>query len=312
MRYLRQQLVIGMDSQKKLENSKITIIGLGAIGSSLAEMAARSGIGKVIIIDRDIVEESNLQRQALYSEQDVGKPKAIVARERLMQINSKIEIREVFDNLDYTNIRMINSDLVLDCSDNMETRMLVNDYCRKNKIAWIYAAGVGNKGYVMNIIPGENCFRCVFEGKKSNETCETNGVLASLTNSIASIQFTQAIKILTGQDHQRGLLQLDIWDNKLSILQTGKRNDCKACNGDYEYLRGKNNGMIAFCGSNRYMIKSEFDLGKIRNHLGKIGEIMDFGEMIIFNNMTFFKNKVLITAKNEKEAKSAYSKYVGS
>jgi len=182
MRYLRQEIFreIGKKGQSKLRKSTVAIVGLGALGSVSAELLARAGIGKLIVIDRDIVELSNLQRQSLYDESDIGKPKAIAAKEKLSKINSEIKIDIFIDDLNRENIDKIlslrgkyidekfnkivennkknknNIDLILDCTDNLETRFLVNDFSIKNKIPFIYSSAVGSKGYVFNVMPVKN------------------------------------------------------------------------------------------------------------------------------------------------------------
>ncbi|HLC73472.1 MAG TPA: HesA/MoeB/ThiF family protein, partial [Candidatus Nanoarchaeia archaeon] len=163
MRYQKQELLsyIG-NKQEFLQKKVVAIVGLGAIGSNTANLLARAGIN-LILIDRDIVELENLQRQTLYDEKDIGKPKSIQAKKKLKLINSEIKIEAFVEDLNYKNIdELINSDLILDCSDNMETRFLINDYSIKNDIPWIYAAVLGVNAMSMNIVPQKTpCFRCI-------------------------------------------------------------------------------------------------------------------------------------------------------
>jgi adenylyltransferase/sulfurtransferase len=166
MRYLRQEILreIGKNGQSRLHNSVVAVIGLGALGSVSAELLTRAGIGKLIIIDRDFVELSNLQRQSVYGENDVGKPKAVQAAKHLGRINSEVRIDFYFEDLDFENIGRIlpeKPDLILDCTDNLTTRFLINDYAIKNNIPFIYSAAIGTKGYVFSIIPHRSaCLRC--------------------------------------------------------------------------------------------------------------------------------------------------------
>src|SRR3989344_2567536 len=212
MRYTRQEIFseIGKDGQNKLGKSSVVIVGLGALGSVSAELLARAGIGKLILIDRDIVELSNLQRQSLYDEGDIGKPKALAAKEKLNKINSEVEIDFYVEDLNSGNINEIisingnynnvknnkkyiknnkNTDLILDCTDNLETRFLINDFSVKNRISFIYSSAVGSKGYVFNVIQKKTaCLKCFLKEAAQLGTCETVGVLNTITNLISSIQ----------------------------------------------------------------------------------------------------------------------------
>src|SRR3989344_2817250 len=174
MRYIRQEIFkeIGKIGQQKIGKSAIAIVGLGALGSVSAELLARAGISRLILIDRDVVELSNLQRQSLFDESDIGKPKALAAKEHLNKINSDVEIDFFIDDLNYNNINKIipiknpNNEknnkqvknqisLILDCTDNLESRFLINDFSTKNKIPFIYSSAVESKGYVFDIIPNK-------------------------------------------------------------------------------------------------------------------------------------------------------------
>jgi len=163
MRYSRQEIFskIGKEGQNLLKKSKVAVVGLGATGSSSAELLARAGIGELILIDRDIVELNNLQRQSLYNENDVGNVKAEAIKNHLEKINSEIKIKALVMDLDYKNINEMKADLILDCSDNIETRNLINEYCRKNKLPWIYSGVIGDNGLVLNF-KDDYCFNCVF------------------------------------------------------------------------------------------------------------------------------------------------------
>ena len=194
MRYIRQEIFreVGKKGQNKLGNSTVAIVGLGALGSVSSELLARAGIGKLILIDRDIVELSNLQRQGLFDESDAGKPKSLSAKEKLAEINSEIKIDFFIDDLNFNNIEKLipikNIGLILDCIDNLETRFLINDYCMKNKIPFIYSSAIGTKGYVFNIIPDKDspCLRCFLQEAAKLDTCETAGVLNSIPHLISS------------------------------------------------------------------------------------------------------------------------------
>src|SRR3989344_4557746 len=169
MRYSRQEIFskIGKEGQNLLKKSKVAVIGLGATGSSSAELLARAGVGELILADRDIVELNNLQRQSLYNEDDIGNVKADSIKNHLKKINSEVKIKTLVIDLDYRNINEIKTDLILDCSDNIDTRNLINEYCHKNKINWIYSGVIEDNGIVLNF-NNDYCFSCVFESIKAD------------------------------------------------------------------------------------------------------------------------------------------------
>ncbi len=207
-RYSRQILFreIGRAGQEKLLNSRVLLVGCGALGASHAEILARAGVGFLRIVDRDFVELTNLQRQTLYSETDARErlPKAIAARNRLAEINSEVETDAVVADVNHSNIENLvkDVDLVLDGTDNFQIRYLVNDACVKFGKPWIYGAAVSAYGTTMTIFPNETpCLRCIFEempAAGSAPTCDTAGVIQPIISSISAIQTTEALKILTG------------------------------------------------------------------------------------------------------------------
>jgi adenylyltransferase/sulfurtransferase len=203
-RYIRQVLLeeIGKDGQEKLNNSSALVVGCGALGSVIADHLARAGVGKIKILDRDIAELDNLQRQILFDENDVGSPKAAAAAEKLKRINSEIEIEAMVKDLNPSNAEKVigDVDIVLDGTDNMETRYLINDVCVKKDIPWIYGGAVSTYGMSLNIVPQATaCLVCAFPHMPkagSLPTCDTVGVLNTVPSIIASIQTTEALKIL--------------------------------------------------------------------------------------------------------------------
>lgn len=326
MRYIRQEIFseIGKKGQEKIRKSAVAVIGLGALGSNSAELLARAGIGKLILIDRDIVELSNLQRQSLFDESDVGKPKASQSKEKLKKINNEVGFNVFIEDLNFENIgKILNAnnkiDLILDCTDNLETRFLINDFCIKSKIPFVYSSAVGSKGYVFNVIPGKTaCLRCFLKEAKNLDTCETAGVLNTITNLISSIQANEAIKILLNKDYEKNLLFFDIWKNELLKINVNKNCICCAKN-NFEYLSGKKSSRIVkLCGDNVYQIKTKSidkkQFTNLKNKLKKIGKLVDFGYCVSFDNkITIFADgRALVKAKGEKEAKSVYSRFVGN
>ena len=197
-RYSRQVLLqeIGAEGQLLLQRKKVAIVGIGALGTVSSELLARAGVGSLLLVDRDVIEESNLQRQVLFDEDDLGKSKAAAAREKLEKINQHILIETKAIHLNNKNIGFLKEmDLVLDCTDNLETRFLINEFCKKEQIPWIYAAAIRTSGYVMPIMPAGACLRC-FLDTANLETCDTVGVLNTATVSIAALQTTLALKML--------------------------------------------------------------------------------------------------------------------
>ena len=221
-RYSRQTLldVIGTEGQEKLVNSKAVVIGLGALGGIISTALARAGVGNLKILDRDYVELDNLQRQILFDENDIDSPKAVAAVAKLEKMNSDIKIDSVITDVNFSNIEYLieGADVVVDGTDNMETRFLINDACVKNNIPWVYGGAIGTTGMTMNIIPGKTaCFKC-FVNKIPQPgtlpTCDTAGVINAIPLVIGSIQSVEALKIILGQpDLNEHLIIYDIWQH---------------------------------------------------------------------------------------------------
>ncbi len=317
-RYARQVIIptIGRVGQKVLKQSTIAIIGLGGTGTHTAELLTRLGIEKIIIIDRDIVEESNLNRQILYNEKDLGLPKAIQAKKHLNKINSKINITAHSEDINQDNITKIikKPNIILDCTDNMETRFLINDYSMKNNIPWIYSAAIKEQGSIMNIIPNKTpCFNCIFQNKKTNETCDTVGVLNTITTLISSLQVSETLKILLNNNPEKILLKINLKNNSIDKIKIKKRKNCPTCNKKFEYLNKIDNNIIKFCSSGNYQFYSnKLNLKELVKKLQKIGKVEEYTDFLRFKNMIIFKERTLIKAKSEQEAKSTFSKYIGN
>ena len=239
-RYSRQIVFygIGEEGQLKLSRSRVAIIGLGALGSVAANNLCRAGIGFIRLIDRDNVELTNLQRQTLYNEQDASSPipKAEAALKHLTKVNSEITLAHVVTEVNAANIEaLINDvDLVLDCTDNIETRYVINEACVKLRKPWIYAGVLASEGLTMNIIPGETaCFRCLFQNPPppgSYSTTATVGILNSITGVIASIESAEALKIMLGSpDVRKTLFRIDVWNSSSNYLKVEKNPRCPVC-----------------------------------------------------------------------------------
>lgn len=274
-RYSRQIIFpgIGNEGQDKLCNSSVVIIGCGALGCNIANLLVRAGVGKVSIVDRDFIEYHNLQRQALFDEEDIKLqlPKAIAAQKHLEKINSLVEIEGIVADVNFSNIEKFCSgkDLIMDGVDNLETRYLINDISLKLSVPYIYGGAISSLGMTMTIIPGQTpCLRCVFPSvppRGTLPTCETDGVLGTITATIGAVQATEAIKVLIGSNEiNRDLITLDIWDMTFERVQIARNPNCPACNGEYEYLE-KKDALIksSLCGQSRAIQVVDTECGKI-------------------------------------------------
>jgi adenylyltransferase/sulfurtransferase len=266
-RYSRQILFpgIGAEGQRRLAQARVTLVGCGATGSAMASLLARSGVGTLHIIDRDYVEPSNLQRQSLFDESDAAEslPKAIAAARRIAAFNSQIAVQSEVADLTPDNIEQLlaGADVILDGTDNFETRYLINDYAVNRGVPWIYAAAVGSYGVTMNVLPGETaCLACVFpeSPRGTFETCDTAGILNTTVNVVAGVAANEAIKLLVGARDKlrRVLFSFDLWQNDRSVISTAQpRPDCRACGQrDFIHLSGEGRPHITLCGRNSVQI----------------------------------------------------------
>ncbi|MBI2666178.1 ThiF family adenylyltransferase [Candidatus Woesearchaeota archaeon] len=298
-----------------MTTKKIAIVGIGALGTAAAELLARSGIGTLQLIDRDVVEENNLHRQLLFTENDLEKSKAEIAKEKLKEINTSLKIESRAIHLNSKNISLLEkSDIVLDCTDNLQTRFLLNDFCKKNKIPLIYGAAIKTSGYVYLVLPEGPCLSC-FLKEASLETCNTVGVLNTITTSIAEQQVTLALKVLLQKDMSSELHYTNIWNSEFKRIKINKNKNCKTCQGEYLYLTQKEETeLIRFCGSGRYQVQGKIqNLDELKMRLEKAGEVLTYGETVSFKNILLFKDgRALIKAKSEEEALAIYGKWVGN
>jgi adenylyltransferase/sulfurtransferase len=332
-RYSRQVMFkeIGAEGQKKLSESRVVIVGCGATGSALASLLARSGIGTLRILDRDYVEPSNLQRQTLFDENDAREsvPKAIAAARQIARFNSKIVVEAQVADLIPANVDSLlgGCDLILDGTDNFETRYLINDYAIKRTTAWIYAAAVGSYAVTMNILPGETaCLSCIFPEAPGGtvETCETAGILNSAVNLVASIAATEALKFLVGArpKMRRTLLSWDVWTNERAELAASPpRVGCRACLGDFVHLAGEGRPHITLCGRNSVQIHERqrpVDFLELSTRLQPLGNVRHNEFVLKFwrepYEMTLFPDgRAIIKGTTDTAiARSLYARYVGS
>ena len=333
-RYSRQVLFhgIGAEGQRRLAAARVAIMGCGAIGSAVASLLARAGVGTLRIIDRDYVEPSNLQRQTLFDENDAAEsvPKAVAAARKIAAFNSEIVVEPEVADLTPANIATLlaGADLVLDGTDNFETRYLVNDYAVQNGMPWLYAAAVASYAATMSILPGETaCLACIFPASPRGvvETCDTSGILNSAVNLVASLAATEALKLLVGAREQlrRTLLSIDVWTNERSEISTAHpRPDCQTC-GEREFihLEGKGRPHITLCGRNSVQIHERerpIDFAEMAERLKPHGTVRHNDFVLKFlrddYEMTLFPDgRAIIKGTSDTAvARSLYARYVGS
>ena len=335
-RYSRQTrfLPIGEEGQKRLASSRVLLIGLGALGTVVADQVVRAGVGFLRMVDRDFVEVSNLQRQSLFDEDDVKNnlPKAVAAEAKLRRVNSTVQIEARVDDVNPTNIEdyIADVDLVLDALDNFETRFVVNDACAKHGKPWIYTAAVGSYGLVMPVIPGTTpCLRCLLgnlPAPGTSPTCETAGVIAPITHIIGSIQVAEALKLLTGHldPSDVRLTAYDVWSHRFQRIDVGTESmsTCPVCSkGTFEYLNGNPLRTITLCGRNAVQlipgVKGDLDFTELSKSITAFGPVQ-FNDFLLKCSsppyeITLFKDGRAIVKGTEEPglARSMYSKMVG-
>jgi molybdopterin/thiamine biosynthesis adenylyltransferase len=333
-RYSRQVLFrgIGIAGQRRLTAARITIAGCGATGSALASLLARAGVGTIRVIDRDYVETSNLQRQSLFDEADAAQsmPKAMAAARKIAAFNSQVVIEPQVADLTPANIGVLfeGAQLILDGTDNFETRYLINDFAVKNSLPWIYTAAVGSYGVTLNVLPGQTaCLGCIFSDPPQGglETCETAGILNSAVNLAASIAAAEAVKLLVGANDRlrRTLLSFDVWTNARAEVAADKpRAGCRTC-GEHQFphLAGEGRPHITLCGRNSVQIHERHravDLSEMSERLKPHGPVRHNDFVLKFwpepYEMTLFPDgRAIIKGTTDKTvARSLYARYIGS
>lgn len=333
-RYSRQILFrgIGEAGQQRLQSARVAVVGCGATGSALAGLLARAGVGTLRIIDRDYVEPSNLQRQSLFDEADAAEslPKAVAASRKICAFNSQIEVQAKVEDLIPANVEALlgGMNLILDGTDNFETRYLLNDYAVDRSLPWIYSAAVGSYGVTLDVLPGETaCLACIFPDSPQGmvETCETSGILNSAVNLVASIAATEALKLLVGGSSslRRTLLSFDLWSNEHAEISAAKpRPGCRACSQrDFIHLAGEGRPHITLCGRNSVQIHERhrpIDFAEMDRRLQPHGAVRHNDFILKFwhdpYEMTLFPDgRAIIKGTTDAAlARSLYARYVGS
>ena len=336
-RYSRQELFspIGEEGQQKIREKHVLIIGAGALGSANAEMFVRAGVGTVTIVDRDYVDWSNLQRQQLYAESDVENnlPKAVAAKKRLEEINSEVRVEALVQDVTAEELEELvtDVDVMIDATDNFETRFIVNDIAQKYAIPWIYGACVGSYGLSYTILPSKTpCLSCLLQSiPLGGATCDTAGIISPAVSLVVSHQVTEALKLLV-EDYESlrdGLVSFDVWKNEYSCMNVQKlrKHNCPSCgeNALYPYLNKENTSKTAvLCGRNTVQIrpphKEEIDFERYKELLhDRVNDLNVNPYLLSFSveekRLVAFKDgRVLVHGtKDISEAKTVYHRYFG-
>ena len=334
-RYSRQILFagIGEEGQRRLLASSAVIVGCGAIGAASASLLVRAGVGRVRIVDRDFVEPSNLPRQTLFDESDAraSLPKAIAAERKLRAINSAVAVEGLVADLSSRNATelLAGFDLIVDGTDNFETRFLINDFAVLSLKPWIYAAAVASYGVTMTIRPGLTpCLACLLDSSAAQgleETCDTVGVLGPIVNLMSSLEVAEAMKILAGRQealHNR-LVSCDVWSGRFQSVLVARNPACRACaRREFSYLQGEAQPHITLCGRDSVQIHERgrsLDLGALRGKLAStVSDVRHNEFLLCFRvppyQMTVFADgrAILKGTKDPAVARSLYARYIGA
>lgn len=333
-KYSRQVLFepIGPEGQEKLLRAKVLIVGCGALGTAQANALVRAGIGKLRIVDRDYVEESNLQRQMLFDELDAAEnlPKAVAAQRKLKRINSEVEVEGIVADADSRNVEGLvqGFQLILDGTDNFETRYLVNDVAVKLGIPWIYGAVVASYAATLTVLPGRTpCLACVFPKPPQgmHDTCDTAGVIAPAVAWAAAVQVTEALKILLGREQELhgALLAYDVWKNHFQRIEPRIDPGCRVCQTKkFDHLEGGGPVHTTLCGRDAVQIHQResrgLDLEALKARLARFGPVKG-NEFLIrcqldpYELTVFPDGRAIIKGTHDLAvARGLYAKYIGS
>jgi len=342
-KYSRQILFagIGEAGQEKLLRSAAVLVGCGALGTVVANLLVRAGIGRLRIIDRDFVEPSNLQRQTLFEESDAREalPKAVAAERRLRAVNSGVQVAGIVADVTPKNAEELlgSFPLILDGCDNFETRLLINDAAVSLGVPWIYTAAVGSYGVTMTIHPGSTaCLACLLgsgddrsgdnRAIASEETCDTAGVLGSAASAIASIEATEAIKVLAGKSEAPSgrLVSCDVWSGRFQSVRVSRNPDCRACvRREFTYLEGKAQPHITLCGRDSVQIHERsrrIDLGELGRRLaGASASDVRSNDFLLrcsispYELTVFADGRAVVKGTQDPAvARSLYARYIGA
>jgi adenylyltransferase/sulfurtransferase len=335
-RFSRQILFagIGEEGQQRLLDSSVVLVGCGAIGAAVANFVVRAGVGRLRIVDRDFVELSNLQRQTLFEESDASEqlPKAIAAQRKLRAIDSKCAVEGIVADLTPQNaLELIRaSQIILDGTDNFETRLLINDVAIQLGIPWVYAAAVGSAGVSMAIVPGQTaCLACLLQSDSeaaaqgAEETCDTAGILNTAAVMAASVEVTEAMRLLTGAEVSGRLVSFDVWRGEYRSIRVERDPECKACGRrEFRYLSGEAQPHVTMCGRDSVQIherKRRLDLGELNQRLAAAGTPSQSNAFLLQFRVNSYQvtvfgdgRAIFKGTRDPAVARSLYARYIGS
>jgi molybdopterin-synthase adenylyltransferase len=335
-KYSRQILFngIGAGGQERLLSASAVVAGCGAIGAAAANLLVRAGVGRIRILDRDFVEPSNLQRQTLFDESDAREalPKAVAAERKLRAINSSVSIEGLVADINPLNVEELlnNFDVILDGTDNFETRFLINDFAIKCGKPWIYAAAVASYGLTMTVQPGESaCLACLLEGAEAvtgmEDTCDTVGVVGPIVNLVASLQVAEAMKLLSGnyQALHGRLISCDVWSGHFQSVQVERNPDCRCCGRhEFPYLEGHAQPHVTMCGRDSVQIHEHnraLDLSALQQRLSRTVTGMRQNDFLLrfrvapYEITVFSDGRAIVKGTTDAAvARSLYARYIGT
>lgn len=335
-RYSRQTLFtpIGKSGQTLLAEASVAILGCGALGTGLANLLCRAGVGRLLIADRDYIELNNLQRQILFDEEDIARhlPKAVAAVQRLRKVNSEARLEPLVEDINADGIEALvrEVDLVLDATDNFETRYLLNDACIKHQRPWIYSGVIASYGVTMNILPGETpCLRCVFPEMPlpgTTATCDTAGVLNGIVAAITGVAATEALKILLKSEQvSQEMFWMDLWENTSERIGLPRDPQCPTCGQHtYEFLETLNGTRsTSLCGRDAVQVRAgtrgtRMDLAQLAERLRPVGQVAHNEFLLRFSidgyELTVFPDAraIIKGTDDEQVARSLYARYIGA
>jgi molybdopterin/thiamine biosynthesis adenylyltransferase len=307
----------GTKSQSLLKKSSVVIVGIGALGTVISNLLVRAGIGKITLMDYDNVELANLHRQLLFDESDISRNKALCAATKLTKVNSEVDIKAFPEKLIEENSdRILHSNLVIDCTDNIETRLLVNKFCKQNKIPMLHVAAVEDTG---NIIFYENkkkeqaCLNCLYNENTPSRKCVDFGVMNTITSAISSMAANIAIKFLSKNKIETELIRFNIWDNTISKIKLKQDKKCPVCFGRKSFSKKtKTSSKIKQDQKDVFEIEGKpLNLQELKTKLEKLDKVYNLGYGLSFKNLLIYSNgRVKIKSKTKQEAEKTYKKYI--
>jgi adenylyltransferase/sulfurtransferase len=332
-RYDRQERFapIGREGQERIRAARLLVVGCGALGSVAADLLVRAGVGALTVVDRDLIEIHNLQRQILFNEADLanGLPKAVAAEAHLRAINAEVRVRGIAADVNHASVRGLTGeiDLIIDATDNFETRHLINDIALDRGLPWVYGGAVGADGMVKAVIPGRtSCFRCLIDGVPApgeTPTCDTAGIIAPTSVTVAALQVSTALRIITGAPETGDLLVLDAWDFSLRRIAAPRLASCPACvRGERAWLRGERGARAsALCGRDMVQVlpveETTLDLKKLARRLEGLGKLTDRHFYLQFEDGSlvfsiFADGRCLVKGTDDPaRARAAVARYLG-